>query len=95
MILDVLNYACILSHFSCVRFFVTPWIIIHQALLFMGLSKQEYWQGLPCPPPRDPSDPGVKPMSLMSPALAGGFPNTSTTILPNGHHKALANTSIR
>ena len=35
--------------------------------------------GLPCPPPGDLPDPGIKPMSLMSPALAGGFFTTSTT----------------
>ena len=39
----------------------------------MGFSRQEYWSGLPWPPPGDPPDPGIKPASLMSPALAGGF----------------------
>ena len=34
---------------------------------------QEYCSGLPSPPPRDLPDPGIKPMSLMSPALAKGF----------------------
>ena len=37
------------------------------------ILQQEYWSGLPCPPPRDLPDPGIKPASLMSPALAGGF----------------------
>ena len=32
---------------------------------------QEYWSGLPCPPPGDLPNPGIKPASLMSPALAG------------------------
>ena len=41
-----------------------------QAPLSMGFSKQEYWSGLPCPPPGDLSDPGVEPICLMSPALA-------------------------
>ena len=36
----------------------------HQAPLSMGFSRQEYWSGLPCPPPRDPPDPGIKPASL-------------------------------
>ena len=40
--------------------------------LSMGLSRQEYWRGLPCSPPGDLPNPGIKPMSLMSPALAGG-----------------------
>jgi len=37
----------------------------------MGFSRHEYWSGLPCPPPRDLPDPGIEPVSLMSPALAG------------------------
>ena len=44
-----------------------------QAPLSMGFSSQEYWSGLPCPPPGDLSDPGIKLASLTSPALAGGF----------------------
>ena len=39
----------------------------------MGFSRQEYWNGLPCPPPGDLPYSGIKPVSLMSPALAGGF----------------------
>ena len=39
----------------------------------MGLSKQEYWSGLPCPSPEDLPDPGMEPASLTSHALAGGF----------------------
>ena len=42
----------------------------------MGFSRQEYWSGLPCPPPGDLPDPGTEPESLMSPALAGGFSTT-------------------
>ena len=53
--------------------FVTPWTIAHQAPLSMGFSRQKYWSGSPCPPPGDLPDPGIKPMSLMSPELAGGF----------------------
>ena len=47
--------------------------------LSMGFSRQEYWSGLPCPPPRDLPDPGIKPTSLKSPALADGFCITSAT----------------
>ena len=43
----------------------------------MGLSRQEQWSGLPCPPPGDLSDPGTEPTSLMSPALAGRFFTTN------------------
>ena len=61
--------ACMLSHFSCVQLCATLWIVAHQAPLSMGFSRQEYWSGLPCPPPADLPDPGVKPMSPVSPAL--------------------------
>ena len=44
-----------------------------QAPLSMEFSRQEYWSGLLCPPPGDLPDPGIKPMSPASPALAGGF----------------------
>ena len=47
-------------------------------VLSMGFSRQEYWSGLPCPPPDLPNS-GVKPAFLTSPALAGRFFTTSTT----------------
>ena len=47
--------------------------IAHQAPLSMGFSRQEYWSGLPRPPLGDIPGPGIKPASLMSPALAGRF----------------------
>ena len=50
-----------------------------EAPLSMEFSRQEYRSRLPCPPPENSSDPGIKPMSFMSPALAGGFFTTSTT----------------
>ena len=52
---------------------VTPRTTAHQAPLSMGLPRQGYWSGLPFPSPRDPPDPGIEPVSLASPALAGGF----------------------
>ena len=61
------------SHFSLFRLFAVLWTVSHQASLSMGFSRQEYWSGLPCPPPGDLPNPGLKPTSLMSPALAGGF----------------------
>ena len=45
-----------------------------------GDSSGKIWSGLPCPPPGDLPDPGIGPMPLMSPALAGGFFITSTTL---------------
>ena len=43
--------------------------------LSMGLSWQEYWSGLPFPPPGDPPDPGIEPTSPAAPVLAGGLLN--------------------
>ena len=68
---------CVLTCFSHVQLFVTPWTVACQAPLSMGFSKQEYWSGLPCPPPGDLPNPGTEPESLMSPALAGGFFTTN------------------
>ena len=66
-------HVCMLSHFSCVWLFGILWTIVHQSPLPMGFSRQKYWNGLPCPLPGDLPHPGIKPESLMSPALAGGF----------------------
>ena len=59
-------YACMLSHFSHTYLFATPWTAVCQAPLSMGFSRREYWVGLPCPPPGDLPDPGIKPTSLIS-----------------------------
>ena len=59
---------CVLSSFSHVWLFVTPWTIAHQDLMSMGFSRWEYWRGLPYLHPGDLPYPGIKPMSLMSPA---------------------------
>ena len=45
----------------------------------MGFSRQEYWSGLPCPPPGDLHNPGIKPISITTVALAGRYFTTSTT----------------
>ena len=71
--------ACMLSRFSCVRLFVTLWTVVYQAPPSMEVSGEEYWSALPCPPPGDLPESGVKPESLMSPALAGRFFTTSAT----------------
>ena len=68
-----------LSRFSRVQLFATLWTVAPQAPLSMGFSRLEYWCGLPCPPPGDRPNPGIKPMSLMPPALTGGFFTTSAT----------------
>ena len=69
----------VLSRFSCVRLFATLRTIACQALLSMGFSRQEYWNGLSCPPPGDLPNSGIEPMSLTSSALVGRFFTTSTT----------------
>ena len=46
---------------SPVQLFVTPWTVAHQAPQHMEFSRKEYWSGLPCPPPGDLPDPGIKP----------------------------------
>ena len=68
-----------LSHFSRVWLFGTPLTVACQAPLSMGVSRQEYWHGLPCPPPGDLPHPGIEPASLMSPVLAGRFFTVSAT----------------
>ena len=55
--------ARVLSCFSRDQLFAAPWTIAHQAPLSMGFSRQEYWSGLPRPPPGDLPDPGIKPVS--------------------------------
>ena len=65
------------SCFSHVQLFVTLWTAAHQPPQSMGFSRQEYWSGLPCPPPGGILDPGIEPASLRSPALSGRFFTTS------------------
>ena len=70
--LDKKGNACVVSHFSRVRLCSTAWTVARQVPLSVGFSRQEYWSELPCLSPEDLPSPGVKPVSLMSPALAGG-----------------------
>ena len=63
-----------LSH---VRLLAPPWKAAYQAPPPMGFSRQEYWNGLPFPPPEDLPNPGIEPTSLAPPALAGGFFTTT------------------
>ena len=72
-------HACVLSPFSCVRLFVTPWTTAHQVHLSMGILQARTLESVAIPPPGYFSDPGIEPASLMSPALARGFFTTSAT----------------
>ena len=56
-----------------------PWIVIWQASLSMGFSREEYWSGLPFPSPGDLPDPGIEPAS---PALTDGFFTTESPGMP-------------
>jgi len=71
---------CALSHFSCVQLFMTPWTIAARFLCPWGFSRKQYWSGLPCYSPGNLSDPGIEPVSLISPALVSGFFTTSSTM---------------
>ena len=63
LFLFLILLAVVVQLLSRVWLFVTPWTVAHQAPLFMGFSRQEYWRGLPCPPLRDLPNPGMKPRS--------------------------------
>ena len=65
------------DHVWSVWLLETLWTGARQAPLSMGLSRQEYWSELLCPPPGDLPDPGIEPVSLVSPALAGRFLTTA------------------
>ena len=79
---------CVLSPFSRVQLFATLWTVILHAPQSMGLLRQEYWSGLPCPPPGDLPYPGIEPGSPASqadslPSEPPGKPrNTGESSLP-------------
>ena len=70
---------CVLNCFSCVQLFATLWTVAHQAPLFVGFSRQEYWSGLLFPSPRDLPNPGIEPVS---PTLAGVLTGVFLTTAP-------------
>ena len=81
---------CCTQLLSRVQFFANLWTVARQALLSMEFFKQVYWSWFTFPTPGDLPDPGIKPVSPGSPALAGKF---FTTALPG---KPLINyTSIK
>ena len=69
--------------FSRVQLFAAPSTVAHQAPLSMEFSRQDYWSGLPFATPWDLPNPGVKPMSLASPALAGRLFSTAPSGKPD------------
>ena len=64
MVVQLLSYVCL---------FETQWTVAHHTPPSMGFPRQEYWSGLPFPPPGDLPEPGIKTVSLATPALAGIF----------------------
>ena len=68
---------------SCAHLFVTPSIVACQTPLSMRFPRQEYQNGLSFTPPGDLPDPVIKPASLASPAMAGGFFTTAPPEKPN------------
>ena len=63
-------YACVLS---CVWLFAIPWTVAHQAPLSMGFFRQDYWSGLPFPPPEGSSQPRDRTHVFSISCLAGKF----------------------
>ena len=65
---------------SCLTL-VTPWIVAYKDPPSMEFSREEYWSVLPFPTPRNLSNPEIEPVSVVSPALVGGFFTTGNPIL--------------
>ena len=72
------RFTAVLTVLRCVQLFVAPWTVACQASLSMGFPREEYWSGLPYPPPGDLPDPGIEPESL-------AFPKLQADSLPLSH----------
>ena len=85
--------ACLLTY----NYLVTPWTATHQAPLSMDFPRQEYWSGLPFPPPGDLPDQGIEltSLSLASLVLASRFFTTVPLKKPPDSSYILANISRR
>ena len=84
---SVLIMCCVVLNRCHVQLSVTPWTVAHQAPHPWGFSRQEYSSGLPCPPPGDLHNPGIKPRS---PALqADSLPNNSQQLFSHQSFLAL------
>ena len=83
--------------FSPVWFFVTPWAVAYQVPISMEFSEQEYWSGLPFPPPGDLLDPKIEDASSMSPSLASRLFTTKPpgdTIIQGGTYTLMLTATL-
>ena len=76
---------------NCVQLFAAPWTVAHQVPLSMEFFMQEYWNGLPFPPPGDLLDPWIKPTS---PALASRFFTTELAGKPKEYYSAIVRNEL-
>ena len=97
------NTASMISRFSHVQLFGTQWIVVRQVPMSMGFSRQEYWSGLPCPPPGDLPNPGIKLVSLTShlwhqqdslPSEPHGKPGDNSMDMPAKHTHMCVHTCV-
>ena len=82
MLLKLMDEKVKVKSVSCVQLFSTLWTVAHQAPPPMGLSRQEYWSGLPFLSPGDFADPGIK---LGSPTLQADCLLSEPPVNPNDH----------
>ena len=75
------SFSCVLSQS---RLTLRPCGLQPPGSSVYGIMPGEYWSGLPCPPPGDLPDPGIKSMSPAIPALSGGFFTTEPPCFPGG-----------
>ena len=62
---------CACVHAQVMSYSATPQTVARQAPLSLGFPRQEYWSGFPFPSPGNLPDPGIEPVSLEFPTLAG------------------------
>ena len=86
----------LVTHISHIRLFSTPWTVAHQSPLSMGLSRQEYWSGLPSPSPEDLSNPRVESESptLQADSLQSEPPTREAQMSPRGQNKSSENIEL-
>ena len=81
--MSLLNLFCIFIEYVS----LCSWCLAGRFLSPWNLPGEKYWSGLPFPSPGDLPNPGIEPVSLISPALAGGFFTTSAPWKVHGEHE--------